>query len=196
MQHRHLLPNEFDLLLDGAVGSDVARLRVHTEECADCRSRLADAKVIASALDNLPRFAPSPAFASRVLAQVQIIEPWHVALTDSVARLVPGSGPMRMVMAASAASVAIGISSAAVWLSFRTDVAMYLAGMASDRLRVALSVGIEVVARAVFGAGAVDALSTQGPAALGVGIAVIVVAAGSAAFGLRALTATSRRTQE
>jgi hypothetical protein len=196
MQHRHLLPNEIDLLLDGEVGFGVAPLKGHVEECADCRSRLADAKVVTSALDNLPRFAPSSAFTNRVLAQVQVVEPWHVALTSSVTRIVPKSGPMRVVMAASAAAIAVGISSAAVWLSFRTDVAMYLAGLANERIRTALTTGLGAFARTVFGPGAVEAMSTQGPAALGVGVAVVVVAAGSAAFGLRALTLAARRTRE
>jgi hypothetical protein len=196
MQHRHLLPNEIDLLLDGEIGFGVAPLRTHVEECVDCRARLADAKTVTSALDNLPRFAPSSAFATRVLSQVQVVEPWHVALTSSVTRLVPRTGPMRIVMAASAGAIAVGLSSAAVWLSFRTDVAMYLAGLANDRIRVALSTGFGAFARTVFGSGAIDALSTQGPAALGVGIAVVVIAAGSAAFGLRALTVAARRTRE
>jgi hypothetical protein len=196
MQHRHLLPNEIDLLLDGEIGFGVAPLRAHVEGCADCRARLADAKVVTSALDNLPRFAPKPAFANRVLAQVQIVEPWHVALTTSATRLVPKSGPMRVVMAASAAAVAVGISSAAVWLSFRTDVAMYLAGLANDRIRVAATTGLGSFARTVFGPGAVDALATQGPVAVGVGVGVVLVAAGSAAAGLRALTAAARRTRE
>lgn len=195
MQHRHLLPNEIDLLLDGEVGFGVSPLKGHVEECADCRARLADAKIVTSALDNLPRFAPTSAFTNRVLAQVQVVEPWHVALTSSVTRIVPKSGPMRVVMAASAAAIAVGISSAAVWLSFRTDVAMYIAGLANERIRAALTTGLGAFARSVFGPGAVDVLA-QGPAALGVGIAVVVVAAGSAAFGLRALTLSARRTRE
>ena len=90
----------------------------------------------------------------------------------------------------------VGISSAAVWLSFRTDVAVYLAGLINDRVRVAVTTGLWSFARTVFGQGAIDALSTQGPAALGIGIAVVVVAAGSAAYGLRALTLAARRTRE
>src|SRR5690349_6008952 len=161
MQHRHLLPNEIDLLLDGEVGFGVAPLRAHVEDCAECRTRLADAKLVTSALDNLPRFAPTPAFASRVLAQVQVVEPWHVALTSTAQRLVPASGPMRGLMAASAGAVALGISSAAVWLAFRTDVAMYLAGLVNDRVRLWLTTGFGEFARTVFGNGAIEALGRQ-----------------------------------
>ena len=80
MQHRHLLPNEIDLLLDGEVGFGVAPLRAHVDDCASCRGRLAEARVVSDALDNLPRFAPAPAFTNRVMAHVQVVEPWHVAL--------------------------------------------------------------------------------------------------------------------
>jgi hypothetical protein len=196
MHHRHLHPIEIDLLLDGEVGFNVAPLRAHVDECAACRAKLADAKVVTSKLDNLPRMAPSASFANKVMAQVQVVEPWHVALTSTAKRLVPQSRPMRVVMAASAGMIALGISSAAVWLSFRTDVAMYIAGLANERIRTAVASGLGSFARNVFGAGAVDALGTQGPAALAIGLGVVVVAAGSAAYGLRALTLASRRTRE
>jgi hypothetical protein len=196
MHHRHLHPIEIDLLLDGEVGFNVAPLRGHVDECAACRAKLADAKVVTSKLDNLPRMAPSASFANKVMAQVQVVEPWHVALTSTAKRLVPQSRPMRVVMAASAGMIALGISSAAVWLSFRTDVAMYIAGLANERIRTAVASGLGSFARNVFGAGAIDALGTQGPAALAIGLGVAVVAAGSAAYGLRALTLASRRTRE
>jgi hypothetical protein len=196
MHHRHLHPIEIDLLLDGEVGFNVAPLRAHVDECAACRAKLADAKVVTSKLDNLPRMAPSASFANKVMAQVQVVEPWHVALTATAKRLVPQSRPMRVVMAASAGMIALGISSAAVWLSFRTDVAMYIAGLANERIRTAVASGLGSFARNVFGAGAIDALGTQGPAALVIGLGVAVVAAGSAAYGLRALTLASRRTRE
>jgi hypothetical protein len=196
MHHRHLHPIEIDLLLDGEVGFNVAPLRAHVDECAACRAKLADAKVVTSKLDNLPRMAPSASFANKVMAQVQVVEPWHVALTSTAKRLVPQSRPMRVVMAASAGMIALGISSAAVWLSFRTDVAMYIAGLANERIRTAVASGLGSFARNVFGAGAIDALGTQGPAALAIGLGVAVVAAGSAAYGLRALTLASRRTRE
>lgn len=196
MNHRHLLPNEIDLLLDGEVGFGVAPLRAHVAECADCRARLDEARVIVDALDDLPRFAPAPSFAARVMANVQVIEPWHVALMAAAQRLVPRTAPMRVVMAASASIVALGVSSAAVWLAFRADVAMYAAGLADQRLRAFAASGFDSFTRTVLGAGAVDAIASQGPAALAVGGLVLLVSAGSAALGLRAFASASRRAQE
>ena len=89
MNHRHLLPNELDLLLDGEVGFGVTPLKAHVDECAECRMRLEQARVVIDALDNLPRHAPAPSFANRVMANVQVIEPWHVAMYAATIRLVP-----------------------------------------------------------------------------------------------------------
>ena len=54
MNHRHLLPNEIDLLVDGEAGFGVAPLRAHILECSDCRERLEDARVVVDALESLP----------------------------------------------------------------------------------------------------------------------------------------------
>jgi hypothetical protein len=196
MHHRHLLPNEIDLLIDGEVGFGVAPLRAHVESCAECQAQLDRARRVTAALDELPRFAPAPSFANRVMAQVQVVEPWHVAVTSTVTRLVLRTTPMRIVMGATAAVAAVTISSAAVWLSFRTDVAMYLAGLADEQLRTTVASGIGSFARSLFGAGAVTALGAQGATALAVGTVVVALAAATAVFGLRAFAVASRRAQE
>lgn len=196
MNHRHLLPNEIDLLLDGEVGFGVTPLRGHVEQCAACQARLDEARSVVDALDDLPRFAPAPSFANRVMANVQVVEPWHVAFAAAAVKLVPTTTPMRIVMAASASVVAVGVSSAAIWLAFRADVAMYIAGLADQRIRQLLASALGSFARTVLGTGAVDAIGSQGPAALAVGGAVVLVAAGSAAFGLRAVASASRRARE
>jgi len=196
MHHRHLLPNEIDQLLDSEVGFGVAPLRNHIDECTDCRSRVDDARRIVEALDRIPRFAPAPSFANRVMAEVQVIEPWHVALTTAAMRLVPRSTSMRVVFAASASVVAVAVSSAAVWLAFRGDVAMYIGGLAGERVREALTSAARSLIGSVLGSGAVDAIGTSGAAAIAVGAGVVLLAAGSAALGLRALALASRRSLE
>ena len=196
MNHRHLLPNEFDLLLDGEVGFGVAPLKAHVDECADCREQLDQARIVVDALDDLPRFAPAPSFTNRVMADVQVIEPWHVAMIAGARRLVPKSAPMRIVMAASASVIALAVSTAAVWLAFRADVALYIAGLADQRARALVTSSLSDFAQSVFGAGAVDAVRAQGTMALAVGGAVLLVAAASAALALRAVASASRRAQE
>ena len=89
MNHRHLLPNEIDLLLDGEVGFGVSPLRAHVDECEDCQARLTRSRRVVDVLEDLQHFAPTPRFADRVMAQVQIVEPWHVSAVDTARRFVP-----------------------------------------------------------------------------------------------------------
>jgi hypothetical protein len=196
MQHRHLLPNEIDLLLDGEVGFGVAPLRDHVDACPDCRARLDEARAVVAVLDDLPRFAPSPAFAARVLAQVQVVEPWHVALVEGARTLVPRHPALRVVMATSAVVLAAGMSSALVWLAFRTDVAMYLVSQAGAQARTAATEAIGAFVTAVFGAGASGLLRSQGLAGVTLVAAGFAGAAAAAAVGLRRLAAAARRTRE
>ena len=70
MNHRHLLPNEIDLLVDGEAGFGVAPLRDHIDECAECRLKFEDARIVVDALESLPHFAPDSRLAERVMSQV------------------------------------------------------------------------------------------------------------------------------
>ena len=92
MNHRHLLPNEIDLLVDGEAGFGVAPLRAHVAECDECRARLDDAMIVVDALEALPHFAPDSRLADRVMAQVPVFVPVHVAARDSVFRWLERSG--------------------------------------------------------------------------------------------------------
>src|SRR4249920_1763813 len=106
MNHRHLLPDEIDLLLDDEMGFGVAPLKTHIRDCADCRAKLDEAQLIVDALEDLPHFAPSHAFADRVMSQVPVFVPWHVAARDTVVRWLPQSRPARVAVGALATSAA------------------------------------------------------------------------------------------
>jgi hypothetical protein len=196
MQHRHLLPNEIDLLLDGEVGFGVAPLQAHVAECEDCQARLARSRKVVEALESLPRLAPRPQFADRVMAQVQIVEPWHVAVLDTARRFVPQSARMRGVMAATASAVALALTSGAVWLALHADLAVYSFNLAAGRARGALFDFTTSAVGAAFGQGGLDALRSSGLRGLALGTGVMVVAVGGAAFGFRALASSSRRSRE
>lgn len=196
MQHRHLLPNEIDLLLDTEVGFGMSPLREHVAACASCREQVDAARHVMEALDNLPRHAPSPSFAGRVMADVQVVEPWHVAVLEAARRVVPKSASMRIVMAATAAVVATTFSTALVWLAFRTDVAMYLAGQFTQGLRTALTTGLGSVVRDLLGSAAAGLVASRGAAGAGIGLAALVAVASVAALGLRRVAAASRRARE
>jgi hypothetical protein len=196
MNHRHLLPNEIDLLLDGEVGFGVAPLRPHVDACDDCQARLARSRKVVDALEDLPHFAPRPRFADRVMAQVQIVEPWHVAMLDTARRFVPRSAPMRTLMTATASVVALGLTSGGVWLALHADLALYSFNLAAARARSGLMDTAAAVIGTAFGQSGLDALRSSGLRGLALGAGVMVVAAGGAAFGLRALASSSRRSRE
>jgi hypothetical protein len=189
MQHRHLLPNELDLLVDGDAGFGVAPLRAHVDTCADCRERVEALRVIAVRLDALPHFSPRLGFSDRVMQNVQVIEPWHVALRESALRLVPASTPMRVLAAAGAGVAAMTISGSALWLAFRADLAAWTYGVALDRSRDSIVATLAELARTL-----VDAPGT-GVATLGAATAVLAVTVVGAVLGFRRLAAVARSQQ-
>ena len=196
MEHRHLLPNEIDLLLDGEIGFNVTPLRTHTDDCPDCEARLARARVIVDKLEHLPHFVPNARFADRVMQQVHIVEPWHVAALDTARRLVPQSRTMRILMGATASAAAVLISGSAVWLAFRADVAIYAFHLATDRARGALLTGVGHFIGDTFGQPALDAMRTGGFAGIAMGAGVMLAAVGLATFGFKSLATASRRSRE
>src|SRR5436305_4371278 len=116
MNHRHLLPDEIDLLLDDEVGFGVAPLKAHIRDCADCRARVDEARFVVEALEDIPHFAPSHRFADRVLAQVPVFVPWHVTARDTVARWLPQSRPGRVAVAALVTSAASVFTVVLLWI--------------------------------------------------------------------------------
>lgn len=194
MDHRHLLPNEFDLLLDGDVGFGVVPLKAHVRKCARCRSELEALQELTTVLDELPRFAPSPEFANAVMQQVHVFRPWHVALRDFLTGLVPRSAPARVLAGAGAGGILVffGLVTAAVVL--RLDLIIFSSSLLADRVRSgALQMGTDLVAT-IGGQPAMEAITvTGGPTAA---IVVTVVALGSAAvlaLGLMAVAARRQR---
>lgn len=193
MQHRHLLPNEIDLLLDGEVGFGVAPLRSHVDACAECHARLDEARVVANALERLPHFAPHIGFADRIMSRVQVIEPWHVAALDTVRRFVPESRPLRALALAGAGVASLTISASAVWIAFSTDLTFQSASFVTGRLREALvNAGTQAVETAL-GSGAAEAIRSSGSVALAAGAFALVATVGVAAFGFRALAVAARQ---
>jgi hypothetical protein len=195
MHHRHLLPDEIDQLLDGETGFGVAPLRAHIDECAECRAKLTDARVVVEALERLPHFAPNARFSERVLSQVHIVEPWHIAATQAARNAIPTSRPMRVLMGATASVAAVTLSASAVWLALRADIALYAYNLIADRTRASVISGLGTFIGDTFGQSALDAIRTGGTAGIAMGAGVTLAAVGGATFGFRALAKASRRAQ-
>ncbi len=193
MHHRHLLSNEIDLLLDGEAGFGVALLRTHVDDCHDCRARLDEARVVADALERLPHLAPRTGFADRVLSQVQIVEPWHVAALDSARRFVPESRLLRVLALSSVGLSSVAISASAVWIALSANLTVGSATVVTGRVRTALVAGMQQGLDAVLGASAADTVWASGSLALAAAGAALLAAVGAAAFGFRALAQASRQ---
>ncbi len=194
MNHRHLLPNEIDLLVDGEAGFGVAPLRAHIQECDDCRARLEDARIVVDALEALPHFAPDSRLADRVMSQVPVFVPAHVAARESVARWMPVAGPARAAAAVVATSVAGMLTVLMVWLASRGDAVLFATGIVSDRMRGVVVGAARDLVLAVLGESAVATIQASG--SLGVTLLVLgfLGAALGTVAGIRRLaTASSRR---
>ena len=194
MKHRHLLPNEIDLLVDGEVGFGVAPLRAHLRECAECEAKVDEAREVATALEELPHLAPSTLFSERVMSQVQVFEPWHVAARDSLARLVPRSAPARAAAVVFGSGAAIVLATLSVWITARLDILAFLSGTAVQRGREVITSLVEGVIGTAFGPAALSFVRGTGSVGLIIATLALGGAAGIAVMGVRRLaTASSRR---
>lgn len=193
MNHRHLLPNEIDLLLDGDVGFGVAPLRAHAASCERCTAELEEARAVVDALDHLPHFSPSPLFAERVMARTQVFQPWHVAALDTVRSIVPASGPARVLVGVAASTMALLVTGLTVFLVTQLDAAMFIGQVLLQRGRDMLLGGLEALVGTVLGEAAITALQASGGAGIALAIAAVVASGALAAGGLRAAVSASRR---
>jgi hypothetical protein len=193
VRHRHLLPQEIDLLLDGEAGFGLQPLKAHVRECAECRAELEAARELVLDLEHLPHFAPSAAFADRVMANVQVFEPVHVAARDSVRRWLPQSRPMQVLAGAMAASTTLVLSIGALWLLGRADLLLFVTQTLGERARGALVAGAGRFISAAFGDAAVTALGTGGASGVAIAATALVATVIASAFGLRALASAARR---
>jgi hypothetical protein len=191
--NRHLLPNEIDLIVDGDVGFGVAPLRAHVRQCGECQARVDEARVIVDALEELPHFAPSSLFSERVMTQVHVFEPWHVAARNSVRRYVPRSTPARVAAAAMglAASAVLGVLT--LWIGMRVDMLTFFSGAAVQQGRAMVASAMEVVVGAAFGPVALSLVRAMGTVGLLVATLLLAAAATGAVLGVRRLAAASSR---
>lgn len=192
MQHRHLLPNEIDLLLDEETGFGVQGLREHVRSCKDCRARLDEAQAVVSALAEVPHMAPRFGLADRVMSQVPVFVPWHVAARDAAARLIPTGTVARAMAAAIVAVVGTLVTGLTLWVATRGDVLAVVTGLVSDRAREAATAAAGSMVAGLFGPQVIAAMQQLGPLGVALAAGGFVVASLATVFGLR-LIATSGR---
>ncbi len=188
MDHRHLTPQEIELLVDGEEGPDYAALAAHLEECDECRNEVESQQQLVTTLEQMPHFVPSPLFAYRVMRKVEVSEPWYVTAMASVRKFLPRSRPARIATAAIAAGVATLLTATTVWLASRVDAVAFFGAVAFERIRQA---GKE--AASGFAHAALGTVPDLGENKLLLAATGFFTVAALSAFGLRAVAAASRR---
>jgi hypothetical protein len=195
VNHRHLLPNEIDLLVDGEGGFGLAPLRAHVRDCSACRAELGEAQRLARGLEELPHFAPSVGLAGRVMAQVPVFVPWHVAAQDTVARWMPESRRLRVAALAVGTSAATLLTVAALWVVTQADLLALTLWLAGERVRELAGDSLRELAAALFGDQFLVLLQQMGMIGAGIAAVGFLAAAAAAVTGLRALASANRRPQ-
>lgn len=192
MLTRHLLPDEFDLLVDGETGFGVSQLRQHLRDCATCREELALMRTFVDAIEELPDLAPARPLADRVMAQVHVFVPWHVAARDLVAEWLPSHPALRVAVGVSATAVAGASTAGLAWGWTRRDEWVAQFGLGAEQLRAFAFDAAATAGQAVLGP-----LATQLPGGtLPVMLATagaLAAAIGTGVVGLRAAATRARR---
>jgi hypothetical protein len=195
MNHRHLLPDEIDLLLDDdEVGFGANPLKAHVRDCAECRAKVDEARFVVEALEDLPHFAPSHSFANRVMAQVPVFVPWHVSARQAIAQYIPQSRSARVALGGLATAFASVLTVAILWISTQTDVLVVASGAAGDQVKGLVFEAGRLVLSTVFGDQMFAIIQSTGRVGIIVALLGMAAATGGSIAGLRALaTASSRR---
>jgi len=193
VEHRHLLPDEIDLLVDNEEGFGVAPLRAHLESCPSCRAEFESQQRVVVALESLPHASPSPLFTYKVIKNVQMFEPWHVAALDSVRRMIPSSRPGRLVVGATVGLAAMAFSAIIILVATRFEASWFFMSVVGARLKSMLVESASSLGAMAFGEGAASLVKANGTAAVAILASLFVGTLVATAFGLRAVASASRR---
>jgi hypothetical protein len=193
VEHRHLLPDEFEDILDGDAGDDAPALRDHLDTCADCKAELTRRSELSRELEHLPHLGPAPLFSYRVMSQVQVFEPWHVALRDSVRRLVPQTKAARWIGGVTAVMIAAVMTMAGIWAALNTESAWLFAEVGVKRVRAGVLGSIKGALETVFGRDALNALEGTGMMGTLIAASIVIGVILVAAIGFRVVALASRR---
>ena len=145
------------------------------------------------ALEMVPHYAPDTRLADRVMSQVPMFVPVHIAARDSVAQWIPQAGVARTAAAAVLASTAALLTLGMVWLATQGDAAVFITGLLGDRVRSAVLGAARDLAVALLGEPALAAIRMTGTVGVGLLLAGFLVTAFGTVAGIRRLAVAGRR---
>jgi hypothetical protein len=193
VDHRHLLPDEIDLLVDGEEGFGVAPLAAHMEQCADCRARIESHRQLVASLEHLPHLNPGPLFTYRVMSRVQVFEPWYVSALDTVRPFVPRSRSARVFAGATAALVATFLTAFTLLVATRMEWFAFLVNVGARRVQGGANALVGSAISSMFGDAAAANLLSSGGSAIVIVLTTLLASVVVSALALRAVTSASRR---
>lgn len=192
MHHRHLLPNEIDLLVDEETGFGLQPLREHAQSCPDCSARLAGARRVVAQLATLPVFAPRMGMADRVMSQVPVFVPWHVTARDTLAEWVPSTPVARALAASVIAVVGTLITGLTLWIATRGDLLAAFTGVVGEGARSAAARAAGDLVVALFGPQLIASVQQIGAIGIAFAAAGFLITSIATILGLRLIATSSR----
>ena len=144
-----------------------------------------------SGLETLPEMTPRFGFADRVMHEVHVFEPWHVAIRTSVAGWVPSSPVARIAAGAAFTGAATLVTGAAAWSWAHRDATVFVGGLVTERAREGLFASLTATAQALVGP--LGHSVGSGLPLVAVAGATLLTGAGLGFLGLRAVAARARR---
>lgn len=192
LNHRHLLPEEIDLLLDGEEGFGVNPLTAHLSTCPGCRAEFEAQREVTTALERLPHFTPSRLFAAQVMCKVEVFEPWHVAARESVRRWLPQSHAGRSLAFGAGGVMAVAMTFLTVWLAHRADAVLFVGSLLAQRSREAVTGAVQGAVVSTLGQGAATAVETNGAIGWSIALAGAALAILGTAFALKTVASAAR----
>ena len=86
----HPTPDRLEALVEGVlVETERSAVEAHLVTCERCQAEVEEWRAVFATLAALPRLAPAPGFADRVLAHVRVKRPWTARAAAALARLAP-----------------------------------------------------------------------------------------------------------
>lgn len=86
----HPTPDRLEALVEGVLAeAERSAVEQHLVSCLRCQAEVEEWRAVFAALAALPRLAPSPGFADRILARVRVRQPWAARVGAVLARLMP-----------------------------------------------------------------------------------------------------------
>lgn len=116
----HPATEEVEAYVAGSLSAaDRATLESHLAGCPECTAEIEEWRALFAGLAALPHLEPSPGFADRVMADIQIHQPWQARLAALLRRLLPSSTGGWFLVTAIHALPALTMGGALTWLLSR-----------------------------------------------------------------------------